>query len=77
MRDIPNKYMKSMKRQKAKKQRQSFIGNDLKKYFQNTPKDQIIKQWENSDPLDIAGPCMEEFLTHQIDSKLNNAKREL
>lgn len=37
---------------------------DLREYFKNTPREQVIKDWEESENLDKVGPTVDEFLTH-------------
>lgn len=35
---------------------------DLKKYFENTPKEEVLKQWRKSAELDSIGVSMNDFL---------------
>lgn len=35
---------------------------DLKKYFRNTPSEQIMKDWAETQSSDNIGPTVEEFL---------------
>ncbi|TDD78408.1 hypothetical protein [Flavobacterium caseinilyticum] len=39
------------------------ILEDLKKYFQDTPQEQIMKDWAETEKFDKVGPSIEEFLT--------------
>lgn len=38
------------------------ILEDLKKYFQDTPQEQIMKEWAETEKYDKVGPSIEEFL---------------
>ena len=38
--------------------------NDLKKYFESTPRDKILADWAKSEKMDEVGPTVEEFLRH-------------
>jgi hypothetical protein len=38
------------------------ILEDLKKYFQDTPQEQIMKEWTETEMYDKVGPSIEEFL---------------
>ena len=37
---------------------------DLQKYFENTPRTQVMEDWSKSEKLDEVGPTVEEFLNH-------------
>lgn len=37
---------------------------ELKKYLDNTPKDEVLKTWKKSEEMDKVGVSVEEFLTH-------------
>lgn len=37
---------------------------ELKNYFENTPKEKVFENWAKSKELDEVGPTIEEFLTH-------------
>jgi hypothetical protein len=34
----------------------------LKKYFETTPRDRVLENWEKSEAFDKIGPTMDEFL---------------
>ena len=40
----------------------SNILEDLEKYFQETPQEQIMKDWAESEKYDHIGPSVEEFM---------------
>jgi len=53
------------------------LSQDLKKHFENTSSNQIIKEWEKSKHLDGVGPTIEEFLNysnklHEVQPKRNH-----
>lgn len=35
---------------------------ELKKYFHDTPRDQVLEDWAKSEKFDEVGPTVEEFL---------------
>lgn len=37
----------------------------LKKYFDETPREQVLADWEKSKDCDNVGPTIDEFLSHQ------------
>lgn len=37
---------------------------ELKKYFQNTPREQILEDWARTEKFDELGPTVEEFITN-------------
>ena len=37
---------------------------DLKKYFENTPREKVLEDWAKSEEFDKIGPTVEEFLTY-------------
>lgn len=38
---------------------------DLKKYFEETPRKKVLEDWAKSEEFDEIGPTVEEFLTNQ------------
>ena len=36
---------------------------DLKKYFDNTPREKVLEDWAKSESFDDIGPTMDEFIT--------------
>lgn len=36
---------------------------ELKEYFENTPREQILKDWESTKEYEGVGPTADEFLT--------------
>lgn len=46
------------------------IYEELKNYFENTPQDQILKDWKETEDWDKVGPTVEEFFyfTQQCDN---------
>jgi hypothetical protein len=53
--------------QEEPKQETNFY-EDLKKHFENTPREKLLEEWEKSAESDKVGPTVEEFL--------NNSKQE-
>lgn len=55
------------------------IFENLKEYFKNTPKEQIQKDWDESEPFDKVGPTIVEFFNNQkrykMDAYSNNELR--
>lgn len=39
---------------------------ELKKYFENTPREKVLEDWDKSKKWDEVGPTLEEFLEQQI-----------
>ena len=37
---------------------------ELKRYFRETPKEEVLRQWEETKDLDEVGPTVEEFLEY-------------
>jgi hypothetical protein len=35
---------------------------ELKKYFETTPREKVLENWAKSEPFDEIGPTMDEFL---------------
>lgn len=59
----------------------STILEEMKAYFEATPREQVLKEWAESSKFDDVGPTIEEFLNQEwfivnpIPSELNtNAK---
>jgi len=51
--------------------------NKLKEYFENTPKEQILKDWEEVKEMtkDVNSPTIEQFLLNNIMSSVCNCGR--
>ncbi len=43
----------------------------LKKYFDETPRDQVLKDWKETEEYDSIGPAVDEFLNNN-----NNLKNQ-
>ena len=41
----------------------SNLLEELKEYFENTPREQILKDWESTKEYEGVGPTTDEFLT--------------
>lgn len=37
---------------------------ELKKYFETTPQDKVLKDWAKSEAFDKTGPTVEEFISY-------------
>jgi hypothetical protein len=37
---------------------------ELKQYFDNTPKEKILSDWSKTEEFDLIGPKINDFLTH-------------
>ena len=60
--------------QEEPKQSSNFY-EDLKKHFENTPKDKLLEEWEKSAESDKVGPTVEEFLNNSKQETLEEAAR--
>lgn len=43
----------------------STLLENLKKYFAETPREQVLKDWESSKKFDKVGPTVKEFIDNQ------------
>jgi hypothetical protein len=52
---------------------------EFKKYFENTPKEKILEDWNKSAYLDLdhIGPTVEEFINNSIEERLKEAAEKL
>lgn len=44
---------------------------ELKKYFETTPREKVLEDWEKSKHFDSVGPTVEEFLTNSINKGMD------
>lgn len=45
---------------------------DLKKYFENTPREKVLEDWDKTESFDNIGPSMDELINHT--NKIYNMK---
>lgn len=45
---------------------------DLRKYFESTPRKQVLKDWAKSKEFDKVGPTVDEFLENNKNIKNDN-----
>jgi hypothetical protein len=62
--------------QEEPKQSSNFY-EELKKHFENTPKDKLLEEWEKSAESDKVGPTVEEFLNNSKQETLEEAAERL
>jgi hypothetical protein len=60
--------------QEEPKQSSNFY-EDLKKHFENTPREKLLEEWEKSAESDKVGPTVEEFLNNSKQETLEEAAR--
>jgi hypothetical protein len=60
--------------QEEPKQSSNFY-EDLKKHFENTPREKLLEEWEKSAESDKVGPTVEEFLNHSKQETLEEAAK--
>jgi hypothetical protein len=70
----PQIFYKIIIPQEEPKQSSNFY-EDLKKHFENTPKDKLLEEWEKSAESDKVGPTVEEFLNNSKQETLEEAAR--
>ena len=50
---------------------------ELKNHFENTPREELLEEWEKSAESDKVGPTVEEFLEHSKQEPNYNMKQEI
>lgn len=60
-------------KQKKTKYMENFV-DKLKKYFQETPREKVLEDWEKSKDFDNVGITVEEFLQNTKDIIKKNDK---
>lgn len=48
----------------------------LKKYFDETPRDQVLKDWKETEEYDSIGPVVDEFLNNNNPKTQENGKED-
>jgi hypothetical protein len=60
---------------KRDKQEPNFY-EKLKEYFENTPREKVLEDWNKSAHLDNVGPTIDEFLENSNEERLKEASKK-